>query len=75
MPPVKSFNEFSPWADSPETISQLDRITCLFDVILHRKYSQGYNKPIYPPVFQEMYKKVMLMSLSDNNLKSRIIQH
>lgn len=44
MLPVNTFVDYSPWTDSIETISQLDGIACLFIVILHRKYSQKYNK-------------------------------
>ena len=50
MSPVNSFDDYSPWADSTETISRLDRIACLFIVILHRKYSQRCNKVIYTSV-------------------------
>lgn len=46
MLPMNRFNDFLPWADSMETISQLDRIASLF-VILHRKYTQRYNKLVY----------------------------
>lgn len=43
---VNSFNNYSPWAESTETISWLDRIR-LFIVILHGIYSQSYNKHVY----------------------------
>lgn len=46
---MNSFDDYSPWADSIETISRFDKIACLFLVILHRKYSQRYNKYIYIP--------------------------
>ena len=41
---VNTFVDYSPWTDSRKTVSQLDGIACLFIVILHRKYSQKYNK-------------------------------
>lgn len=47
MPLVNSFNDFSPWADSTEAISLLNRTVCLFVVILHRNYTQWYNKNNY----------------------------
>lgn len=36
--------EYSPWAENMETSSRLDRIAGSFIVILHRNYSQRYNK-------------------------------
>lgn len=47
MPPVNIFDDYSPWTDSTKTFSQLDRIACLFDVILQNKSSQKYNKYFY----------------------------
>lgn len=44
MLPVNSFDDHSPWPDRKENISQLDRLSYLFVVILLRKYSQRYNK-------------------------------
>lgn len=35
MLPVNSFDNYSLWADSTETISRSDRIECLFIAILH----------------------------------------
>lgn len=43
MPQVISFDDYSPREDNTGTISQLDRIACLFVVILHRKYLQRYD--------------------------------
>lgn len=39
MPPVTSFYDKSPLADSTATILRLDRLKCLFFVILRRKKS------------------------------------
>lgn len=43
MSPVNS-NDYYSWADTMETFSRLGIIACLFIVILHRKYSQRYDK-------------------------------
>lgn len=47
MQQVKSFDDYSPWVDSMETKSQLDKIAFLSVVILHTKYQQRYNNYIY----------------------------
>lgn len=44
---VNSFDHYSSWADSTGAISRLNRIACLFVVILHRKYSQRHNKEFF----------------------------
>lgn len=50
MPLVNSFDDYLTRADITVTISQLDRIACLFVAILHRKYSQWYNnQTLYIP--------------------------
>lgn len=44
MPPANSFDDYSPWIDSTKTISRVDRITCLLNVILHGNNTEKYNK-------------------------------
>lgn len=52
MPLMNNLDDYTPWADSMETISWLDRIACLFIVILYRKYSQRYNKYFFAISFK-----------------------
>lgn len=49
MPPVNCFDDYLTGKDITETIQRLDRISWLFVAILHRKYSQRYNKTLYIP--------------------------
>lgn len=49
---VKCFNNYSPLAESTETISRFDIVACFFVVISHRKYTKWfYFKKKYYQIF------------------------